>query len=155
MYVPYEHDTERYVNYYISQAGGDLSGYSGASSQYGSGIGGIFRGLFRTIMPLMKRGFAIAKPHLKTAGKGILSDVITRVVSGNNEKNRQEGSGMIAIGRRAIKRPPGNKRRRSVSARRISHRNTTHKKRRSKSVKRRVSKKRRSTHRRTTRNDIF
>ena len=155
MYPPYEHDAERYVNYYISQAGGDLSGYSGASSQYGAGIGGIFRGFFRTMIPLMKKGFAIAKPHLKTAGKGILSDVITSVVSANNENKRQQGSGMVAIGRRAIKRPPGKKRRRSVSVKRIRRHSTAHKKRRSKTTKRRVSKKRRSTHRRTSRSDIF
>ena len=149
MYLPYEHDTERYVNYYVSQAGGDLSGYNGSITQYGTGLGGIFRGLFRTIFPLMKKGFAIAKPHLKTAGKGILSDVITRAVSGMNEKDRQEGSGMIAMRRRALKRPPGEKKR-SVSTKRIAH-----KRRRSKSAKRRVSKKRRSAHRRTTRPDIF
>ena len=150
MYQPYTHDTERYVDYYMAQAGGDLAGYSGLSSQYGAGIGGIFRGLFRTIFPLMKKGFAIAKPHLKTAGKAILSEVVSRAVNSVGKADNQEGSGMIALRRRGIKRPPGEKVR-SASAKRKRRRVLKHKKRRSKCVKRRAPKKRKSTLRREDR----
>ncbi len=42
---------------------------------YGGGIGGIFKAFFRTVLPLLKRGFSIVKPHLKTAARNIASDV--------------------------------------------------------------------------------
>ena len=151
MYQPFSHDTDRYISYYTAQAGGDLSGFSGSASQYGSGIGGIFRGLFRTVFPLIKKGFAIAKPHLKTAGKNIISDVIAKAVN----SDRQEGSGMVALSRRAIKRPPGQRRGASVKAKRVRRQTTRHKKQRTKTAKRRLPRKRRSTHRRASHKDIF
>ncbi len=48
---------------------------------YGAGIGGIFKALFRTALPLcvhypLKRGFSIAKPHLKAAAKNIAKKYI-------------------------------------------------------------------------------
>ncbi len=48
---------------------------------YGAGIGGIFKALFRTALPLLKRGFSIAKPHLKDAARYIASDVVTTALS--------------------------------------------------------------------------
>ena len=62
-------DPERYVAYYQNQVGGVMSGYTGSPAMYGAGFGGIFRNLFRMAIPLFKRGFSIAKPHLKTAAK--------------------------------------------------------------------------------------
>ena len=155
MYQPYSHDADRYVSYYTSQAGGDLSGYAGTGAQYGSGLGGIFRGLFRSIFPLVKKGFAIAKPHLKTAGKSILSDVITRAVN----PDKQEGSGMVALARRPIKRPPGKKRKLSTSRRSLSvktrRRASRHKKNHTSTARRRHRRKAKSTHRPVYRPDIF
>lgn len=66
MYQPYVDNTDRYIAYYTAQAGGDLPGYSGLSSQ-DKGLGGIFRGLFRLAFPLLKKGITVATPHLKTA----------------------------------------------------------------------------------------
>lgn len=60
-----------YVNYYQNQAGGGLLGYAGGAVMYGSGLGGLFRGLFRMAVPLLKTGFNIAKPHLKMAAKNM------------------------------------------------------------------------------------
>ncbi len=71
-------DPERYVAYYRNQAGNGLPGYAGGPVMYGSGIGGIFKALFRTALPLLKRGFSIAKPHLKAAARNIASDVVTK-----------------------------------------------------------------------------
>lgn len=105
MYQPHIPNTDKYVAYYTAQAGGDLPGYSGIASQYGAGLGGIFRGLFRLAVPLLKRGFSVAAPHLKTAAKNIVSDVITNVAT--RVRDPQEGSGPMVMARWPIKRPPG------------------------------------------------
>ena len=59
----------------------------------------------------MKKGFALAKPHLKTAAKNIASDVVSQAVgrmSGASGSGVQEGSGgMMVLARRPRKRPPG------------------------------------------------
>ena len=105
MYQTHINNVDKYAAYYTAQAGGDLPGYSGLSSQYGAGLGGIFRGLFRLAFPLLKKGFTVAAPHLKTAAKNIVSDVITRVV--DHSSRQQKGSGILAMARHPIKRPPG------------------------------------------------
>ncbi len=44
-----------YIDYYRNQAGGGLPGYAGGAVMYGAGLGGLFRGLFRLAVPLLKR----------------------------------------------------------------------------------------------------
>lgn len=130
-------DPRRFVNYYESQVGGSLPGFYGAPVMYGRGIGSIFSRLFRFVSPLVKKGFNIAKPHLKSAATNIASDVIKSSVGSliNNPHRSQEGSGGIAVlSRRPRKRPPGD---------RISTKGRGRKKR--KSVGRSGSKGRKST----------
>ena len=103
-------DPHRFVNYYQNQVGGTLPGFYGTPVMYGRGIGSIFSKLFRFVTPLVKKGFAIAKPHLKTAATNIASDVIgkaMRRISGPAEMGGQEGSGIMVLSRRPRKRPPG------------------------------------------------
>lgn len=101
--TPWSDDPKRFISYYETQAGG-LPGYHGAPVMYGKGVGSVFARLFRFVTPFVKKGFAIAKPHLKTAAKGIATDVISRTVN----KLSQEGSGgLMLMSRRARKRPPG------------------------------------------------
>lgn len=99
-------DPNSYVSYYVDQVGNGLLGYHGSPTMYGSGIGGIFRNLFRMVLPFMKRGLSIAKPHLKSAAKNIVSEVvanaITRRVSPDAE--HQEGSGLMMMSRKPKKR---------------------------------------------------
>ncbi len=45
---------------------------------YGGGIGGIFKALYRTALPLLR---LVVKPHLKTAARNIASDVVTSALS--------------------------------------------------------------------------
>ncbi len=104
-------DPERYVAYYRSQAGNGLPGYAGGPVMYGGGIGGIFKALFRTALPLLKRGFSIVKPHLKTAARNIASDVVTNALSrsyndANNNNNGQNGNGLMVMSCGSFK-PPG------------------------------------------------
>ncbi len=102
-------DPERYVAYYRSQAGNGLPGYAGGPVMYGGGIGGIFKALFRTALPLLKRGFSIVKPHLKTAARNIASDVVTSALSrsyNDSNNNGQNGNGLMVMSRGSFK-PPG------------------------------------------------
>ncbi len=77
---------------------------------YGSGIGGIFKALFRTALPLLKRGFSIVKPHLKTAARNIASDVVTSALSRSyndaDSNHGQSGNGLMVMSRGSFK-PPG------------------------------------------------
>nr|DAC81254.1 TPA_asm: cupiennin [Astyanax tetra cavefish adintovirus] len=99
-------DPQTYVDYYKHQAGNGLPGFHGTPTMYGSGFGGIFKALFRMAVPLIKRGITIVKPHLKTAAKGIVTDVVSNIVS-NRASQKQEGSGLAAITRKNTRRPPG------------------------------------------------
>ncbi len=66
---------------------------------YGASIGGI--------LPLLKRGFSIAKPHLKAAARNIASDVVTTALSrpynDNNNNNGQNGNGLMVMSRGSFK----------------------------------------------------
>ena len=42
-------DPYRYVSYYVAEVGNGLPGYYGSPTMYGSGIGAIFRNLFRRV----------------------------------------------------------------------------------------------------------
>ena len=70
------------------------------------GLGGIFRGLFRMAVLLLKKGFNIVKPHLKTAAKNVVSEVVSNIMTPNSDRN-QGGSGLLVMSRRSVKRPPG------------------------------------------------
>ena len=103
-------DPHRFITYYENQAGGALPGFYGSPVMYGRGIGSIFSKLFRFVSPLMKRGFAIVKPHLKSAASGIASDVVKEAVGRMTQLPRQEGSGgIMVLSRRRRKRPPGDR----------------------------------------------
>ncbi|KAI4879211.1 hypothetical protein NFI96_023178, partial [Prochilodus magdalenae] len=69
---------------------------------------GFFGGtLFR--MALFRRGYSIAKPHFKTAARNIVRDIVsheaTRVMRSN-----QDGSGVMVMARKSVRRPPGKRR---------------------------------------------
>lgn len=100
-------DPMRYVAYYQNQAGSGLPGFAGGGVMYGNGLGGLFRGFFRMAIPLLKRGFSIAKPHLKSAAKNILSDVVSNTISRSFNNNTQDGSGLMVMARKRASRPPG------------------------------------------------
>ena len=108
------YDEEKYVQYYLNRAGSGLPGYAGSSTQYGAGIGGIFRSLFRMAVPLLKRGVSIAKPHLKNAAKNIFRDVVSNIVR-TASTPKQQGSGMTAYVKTPARCPPSGKRRAQVS----------------------------------------
>lgn len=101
-------DPNLYRNYYKAQAGYGLPGYHGVPVMYGAGVGGIFRSLFRKAVPLLRRGLEIIKPHAKNAVQNIAKDVIGHVSRAVLEKvvkpAKQEGSGLMYIQRKILKR---------------------------------------------------
>lgn len=100
-------DPHRFVRYYEGQVGGSLPGFYGAPVMYGRGIGSIFSRLFRFVSPLFKSGFAVAKPHLKTAATNIATDAVKRVMGKLTEPRQEGAGGMMVLSRRKRKRPPG------------------------------------------------
>ncbi len=74
---------------------------------YGAGLGGLVRGLFRMAVPLLKRGFSFAKPHLKSAAKNIVSDVVSNVLTRSHSDKAQDGSGLMVMARKRMSKPPG------------------------------------------------
>ena len=102
-------DPNRYVSYYVDQVGNGLPGYHGSPTMYGSGIGSIFRNLFRMVLPFMKKGLSIAKPHFKSVDTNIVSEVVANAMTrrASSDAEHQEGSGLMMLSRRPKKRPPG------------------------------------------------
>ena len=101
-------NSERFVNYYVNQAGaGSLNGFVGAPVIYGRGLGAVLGRAFRFVLPFLKQGANIVKPHLKSAAKGIAADVVGTVTNRlmNQNAQRQEGSGLPRLARRKGKRP--------------------------------------------------
>lgn len=148
-YSNHNTDPMRYVAYYQNQAGNGLPGYAGGGVMYGAGLGGLFRGLFRMAIPLLRRGFNIAKPHLKSAAKNIISDVVSHTMSQsfNNNNNSQEGSGLMVMARKRVSRPPGARRSGQTQKKRKRHLKKTSvvKRKRKESGKCPASKRRRKT----------
>ena len=66
-----------YKNYYRLQAGGEISYFFGSHYQKGYGLGSIFSGLLRSVVPLFKSTAAknLGKMALKT-GARVAGDVL-------------------------------------------------------------------------------
>lgn len=143
-------DPHRFVQYYEGQVGGTLPGFYGAPVMYGRGIGSLFSKLFRFVSPMLKKGFSIAKPHLKSAVSNIASEVFNRAVgrSTNQQKQQQqEGSGgIMVLSRRLKRRPPGQ---------RLQRDSSTSKKRTSVKRKKSVGRSRRVRRKSARSSDIF
>lgn len=113
-------DPSMYRDYYRSQAGyGGPPYFQGSPVMYGAGLGGFFRSLFRRAMPFLRRGYEIAKPHVKAAATNIAQEVVGSVTSAVAErmnKQPQEGAGLMYKPRASVKRKRGVSRRRGPPA---------------------------------------
>lgn len=107
VHAPFVRDDAKYLDYYTMQAAGNLPGYVGSRVQYGNGLAGIFKALYRMAIPLFIRGAMIAKPHLKTAVKNIAGDVVSNITrAAFSKQKQQDGHGLAIITKRGKKRPP-------------------------------------------------
>lgn len=69
-------DHDIYTEYYISQAGSGYSNvYAGPIYQKGSGIGSFLGGLFRSILPILKRSTAVVGAELLKSGANVITDL--------------------------------------------------------------------------------
>ncbi|KAF0044788.1 hypothetical protein F2P81_003946 [Scophthalmus maximus] len=69
---------------------------------------GLYLRNYSDLYPPLSRGFAVTKPHLKSAAKNIALDVISRAVGKftRGGDNQEGAGGIMVLARRAIKRPP-------------------------------------------------
>ena len=66
---------QMYEDYYMQQSGSGLPVFQGSRGQRGHGIGSVLSGLFRSAMPMLKRGLATFGKHALKTGLEIAGDV--------------------------------------------------------------------------------
>jgi hypothetical protein len=77
-----------YEDYYLKQSGSGLPVFQGSRGQRGHGIGSILSGLFRTAMPILKRGLTFFGKEALRTGANIANDVADGQTLGNSAKRR-------------------------------------------------------------------
>lgn len=65
-------DTDRYFEYYQSQARGIGGGFKGVRSQKGNGLGSFLSGIFRRVLPYLKQGAKTLGSELLDTGTNLL-----------------------------------------------------------------------------------
>ena len=79
---------ELYEDYYLNQSGSGLPVFVGSRGQRGHGLGSMLSGLFRSAMPLIKRGLASFGRHALKTGLEIANDVADGNSFGSSVKTR-------------------------------------------------------------------
>ena len=64
-----------YEDYYMQQSGSGLPIFQGSRGQRGHGLGSMLSGLFRSAVPMLKRGLATFGKHALKTGLEIAGDV--------------------------------------------------------------------------------
>lgn len=64
-----------YEDYYLRQSGNGLPVFHGSSGQRGHGLGSMLSGLFRSAVPMIKRGLATFGRHALKTGLEIAGDM--------------------------------------------------------------------------------
>ena len=102
-----------YERYYVNQVGSGMPVYRGSTSlQRGYGLGGLLGGLFRSAIPLLKKGVAVVGKEALKAGGDIAQDVMNGQNVRASAKRRLKSAGRN-LGTRAInkiKKSTGSKR---------------------------------------------
>ncbi|KAJ6642662.1 hypothetical protein Bhyg_07615 [Pseudolycoriella hygida] len=82
-------DLELLTRYYIAQAGtGNTPFYSGPIYQRGSGIGSFLGGLFRRILPILKKGTVAVGREVLNSGANFMNDIANNVTPRTALRNR-------------------------------------------------------------------
>ena len=130
----------QYEDYYLQQSGSGLPIFQGSRGQRGHGLGSMLSGLFRSAVPMIKRGLATFGKHALKTGLEIASDVADGASFKDSAKARILPSILPGIKRFADEEIFSNQ---SGSGRRM------------KTSKRRKSSKRRKIAKRKSSKDIF
>ena len=119
-------DTSRgaYEDYYLQQSGSGLPIFQGSRGQRGHGLGSMLSGLFRSAVPMIKRGLATFGKHALKTGLEIAGDVADGASFKDSAKARILPSILPGIKRFAdeeiFSNQSGSGRRRKTSKRRKS-----------------------------------
>jgi len=65
-----------YEDYYARQSGSGGPVYQGSQGQRGHGLGSMLSGLFRSAMPMIKRGLSFFGKHALKTGLDVANDVV-------------------------------------------------------------------------------
>lgn len=86
---------EPYTAYYTNQAGNGIGTvYRGVGTQKGRGIGSFLSGLFRSVLPILKRGaHTVGREALRT-GANILGDIVESKPIGPSVRSRIHDAGI-------------------------------------------------------------
>lgn len=76
-----------YTDYYSQQSGSGLNPYAGARMQRGHGLGSVLSGLFRSAVPLLRRGLAWFGRKALDTGATIAGNVAKDVGEGKSFKD--------------------------------------------------------------------
>ena len=134
---------EMYEDYYIRQSGNGLPVFQGSRGQRGHGLGSMLSGLFRSAVPMLKRGLVTFGKHALKTGLEIASDV----ADGSSFKDSARARILPTV-------LPGIKR--FAEEEIFSKQSGSGKRRKTTRRRRKVSKKRRTVkRRRITKQDIF
>ena len=82
-----------YEKYYLDQSGNGFPVFVGSRGQRGHGLGSLLGGLFRSAMPLIRRGLASFGKHALKTGLEIANDV-TEGRSVKDSAKRRVGEGI-------------------------------------------------------------
>lgn len=87
-----------YENYYLEQSGSGLPVFTGYRGQRGHGLGSLLSGLFRSAMPMIRRGLATFGKHALKTGLDIANDVVAGDSLKSSAKSRiPEGIKRLAM----------------------------------------------------------
>ena len=131
-----------YEEYYLNQAkqkGGNLPAFQGARFQRGYGLGSIFRGLFRWVVPHLKQGAKMLGKKALQMGVNVTQDVLAgenlktavkrqgkKALGLTSQNSPQSGAGKKGAKRKAQRRynssPPGKKRKKFPQQKKLEER---------------------------------
>ena len=101
-YVKHRNSSPTYGQYYLNQAGSGIPVYRGSTGlQRGYGLGGLLGGLFRSAMPLLKKGAMAVGREALQSGMDIAQDVMNGQNVKTATKRRMKTAGRN-MGRKAL-----------------------------------------------------
>src|SRR2546425_8746705 len=119
-----------YEDYYMQQIGSGLPVFQGSRGQRGHGLGSMLSGLFRSAVPMIKRGLATFGKHALKTGLEIAGDVADGKSFRDSARDRIVPTVLLGIKRFAeeelFNNQPGSGKRRKRVDRKSTRLNSSH-----------------------------
>lgn len=155
-----EDEVNLYTNYYLNQAGGGFNTYQGVTYQRGrGGIGSFLSGLFRAVLPMIKKGGEQIAKEVVRSSYNIVQD-IDGETDFKTAFKRRGLEGLQNLQTRAMEAMQGSGYKRSCKRRATTHSKSRRPTKRTKITKRKTvrkakNKKTAKKRKATRKNDIF